>query len=410
MSPEPVNRVQDLFNDTSLSLNTNMTKSSVRAWFEIHKWTSLICTVFLLLLCITGLPLIFHEEIDHLTGKEAEAPEMAADTPKMSLDSIAEIGLKQYPGDVVRYMFWQEEHPHVVLISMADSINAPVDVAHFASLDERTGQVLQQPRFDEGFMYVIYKLHVDMFAGIAGKLFLGLMGLLFVASIISGIMLYGPIMKKFDFGMVRTEKSRRLKWLDLHNMLGVVTLVWALVVGLTGVINTTSEIVLGLWQQGQLMEMVAPYKNAEPLKGKLSSIDEAVQVAVEKAPDMNPSVLAFPGTIFSSQHHYAVFMRGTTPVTSKLIKPALIDAKTGSLTDMRDMPWYVNMLFISQPLHFGDYGGLPLKIIWTFFDIVTIVILISGLYLWFARRKAQEAQIARLEESGEEEPMEITTK
>jgi hypothetical protein len=29
---------------------------------------------------------------------------------------------------------------------------------------------------------------------------------------------------------------------------------------------------------------------------------------------------------------------GTTPVTSKLITPALIDAKTGSLTDMRDMP------------------------------------------------------------------------
>jgi uncharacterized iron-regulated membrane protein len=375
----------------------NITKSSVRAWFEIHKWTSLICTVFLLLLCVTGLPLIFHEEIDHALGKEPEAPEMPMDTPKMSLDALAEIGLKQYPGNVIRYIFWQDEHPNVVLISMTDSIDAPPEVANFVSLDERTGKVLQQPKFNEGFMYVIYKLHVDMFAGIPGKLFLGLMGLLFVASIISGIMLYGPIMKKFDFGMVRTEKSKRLKWLDLHNMLGIVTLAWASVVGITGVINTASDIVIDLWQVGQLAEMVAPYKNVQPVQGELSSLDAAVKTAQAQAPEMNPSVLAFPGTAFSSQHHFAVFMRGNTPVTSKLIKPALIDARTGSLTDMRDMPWYVNMLFISQPLHFGDYGGMPLKILWAIFDVVTIFVLVSGLYLWFARRKSQEAQLARIE-------------
>lgn len=381
----------------------NITRSSVRAWFEIHKWTSLICTIFLLLLCVTGLPLIFHEEIDHALGKEPEAPEMPADTPIMNLDSIAARALKQYPGNVVRYMFWQpDDHPNTVLVSMADSIDAPPEVANFASLDERTGEVLNQPKFDEGFMWVIYKLHVDLYAGIPGKLFLGLMGLLFVASIISGIMLYGPIMKKFDFGMVRTEKSKRLRWLDLHNLLGVVTLVWALVVGVTGVINTASDIVLGLWQQGQLAEMVAPYKDAEPLQGERSPIDAAVKTAQERAGEMNASVLAFPGTMFSSQHHYAVFFRGTTPVTSKLIKPALIDAKTGALTDMRDMPWYVNMLFISQPLHFGDYGGMPLKIIWAIFDLITIVILISGLYLWFARRKSRDAQMARIESMAEE--------
>jgi len=42
---------------------------------------------------------------------------------------------------------------------------------------------------------------------------------------------------------------------------------------------------------------------------------------------------------------------------------------------------------VSQPLHFGDYGGLPLKIIWALLDIVTIVVLGSGLYLWLDRRQ-----------------------
>ena len=54
---------------------------SIKAWFLVHKWTSLICTLFLLMLCLTGLPLIFHEEIDYLFGDELEAPAMPANTP-----------------------------------------------------------------------------------------------------------------------------------------------------------------------------------------------------------------------------------------------------------------------------------------------------------------------------------------
>src|SRR5690606_32118289 len=46
-------------------------------------------------------------------------------------------------------------------------------------------------------------------------------------------------------------------------------------------------------------------------------------------------------------------------------------------------------LLLSEPLHFGDYGGMPLKILWAVLDVLTIIVLGSGLYLWFARgRKA----------------------
>ena len=41
-----------------------MTRGTIKAWYLVHKWSGLIPTVFLLMLCITGLPLIFHDEID----------------------------------------------------------------------------------------------------------------------------------------------------------------------------------------------------------------------------------------------------------------------------------------------------------------------------------------------------------
>jgi len=49
------------------------------------------------------------------------------------------------------------------------------------------------------------------------------------------------------------------------------------------------------------------------------------------------------------------------------------------------MPWYYMALSMSRPLHFGDYGGLPLKILWAALTLFTMVVLGSGLYLWLAR-------------------------
>jgi uncharacterized iron-regulated membrane protein len=371
-----------------------MNIKTAKRWFLWHKWTSLICTIFLLMLCLTGLPLIFHHELDALLEKEvvAQVPEGAH---KMSLDSLAVIAGRQYPAEQIRYIFWDEEDKNKIVFDLASKPDAPPEGSKYAMLNVYTGAVLDKPRTD-GLMDTILKIHTNMFLGIGGKLFLGLMGILFVVAIISGIVLYGRIMKKYDFGMVRKYKSNRLKWLDTHNLIGIVTLTWASVVGITGIINTLSDVVLALWQQGQLKEMVAPYAQQKPLTGSLSSLDNAMAVAEKAAPHMEPRIVTYPGTMFSSKHHYAVFMRGNTALTSRLLMPALVDAKTGVLTDARKMPWYVNTLFLSEPLHFGDYGGMPLKIIWAFFDMGTIIVLITGLYLWFARRKAAKLQWSRL--------------
>ncbi|GAB3799629.1 PepSY domain-containing protein [Spirosoma humi] len=377
------------------------TANQVKTWFQIHKWTSLICTAFLLMLCLTGLPLIFHEEIEALEGKPPLAPALPAGTPTVPLERLAQKARQQFPTKVIRFVYWDEHEPNTTTFTLSDSMTAPADNYKLVIYDNRTARVLEEPKLQEGFMYVMLQLHIDMFMGIGGKLFLGLMGLFFVVAIGSGLMLYSPIMRRFNFGMIRTERSTRLKWLDLHNLLGVVTVVWATVVGFTGVLNTLAEVVQGVWQQGQLAEMVAPYKGAAPLRGTLAPLDQAMKVAKEAAPGMEPSFVAYPGTLYSSQHHYAVFMKGTTPLTSRLAKPALVDAKTGKLTDMRSMPWYVNAVFISQPLHFGDYGGLPLKILWALFDVLTIIVLGSGLYLWFARNKATQAQLSRLQSTAQ---------
>jgi uncharacterized iron-regulated membrane protein len=374
---------------------------AMKIWYWVHKWSSLICTAFLLLLCLTGLPLIFHHEIDHVLGNAVEPPDMPADTPRANLDAIVAMARARKPGDFIQFVFRPEDEPQAWFVSLGETPEAREPSVVFM-FDARTGELLHELKLREGFMHVMLTLHVDLFAGLRGTLFLGCMGLLFVASLVSGAVVYGPFMRKLPFGAVRRDRSPRLKWLDLHNLLGIVTLVWALVVGLTGVINTLARPILGYWQFTELADMTAPYRSKPPL-AVFSSLQGASDVARAAEPQLKLSFVAFPGTPFAGPHHYAVFMRGTTPLTARLLKPVLIDAQTGELTATRTLPWYVTALLVSQPLHFGDYGGMPLKVLWALLDLVTIVVLGSGLYLWLKRRNVSIEDLVRALRSEEPE-------
>jgi len=173
----------------------------------------------------------------------------------------------------------------------------------------------------------------------------------------------------------------------VHNVLGIVTVAWVVVVGVTGIVNTWADLVVRYWQHDQMAAMIAPYRGQPPLAAsEVGSLQRAVDTANAAMPDRTLAFVAFPGTALSSPHHYAVFMRGATPLTAKLLRPALVDAATGELTGSRDLPWYVTSLLVSQPLHFGDYGGMPLKLIWALLDVIAIVVLASGVYLWLRKR------------------------
>ncbi|WP_029147219.1 PepSY domain-containing protein [Methylophilus sp. 5] len=361
-----------------------MTQSSIRTWAWVHKWSSLVCTVFMLLLCLTGLPLIFHHEIGDWLGDHIATPQITHQGPMASMDAMLAAAKAKQPGMVPLYMYREEDEPLQWVISMAKTTTAESGFKQVV-LDARTAQVLGEPPVEEGFMYVMFKLHVDLFAGLPGMLFLGLMGFLLLVAIISGVVLYAPFMRKLAFGEIRRQRGQKLKRLDVHNFLGIVILSWALVVAATGVINAWSDLLIKYWQFDQMSQMIAPYKNLPP-PTQFASLQASLQVAQKTEPDMQLGFIAFPGTDYASPHHYGIFMRGDSPLTKRLFKPVLVDARTATLTDSRDLPWYLVALLVSQPLHFGDYGGMTLKWLWALLDVITIIVLWTGLMLWWKKR------------------------
>jgi len=359
----------------------------LRAWQWIHTWSSLACTLFLLMLCLTGLPLIFHDEIDAWFDEPSSAAASARDLPAQDADAMAALVRERYPGRAIRFIVWLEE-PDRYRFGL--SPGAPGQKP-FALVDAR-GPALAGEAWSEkdwrhgGPMSVLLRLHTDMLMGQSGSLILAAMGALFLVSLVSGAALYGRFMRKTPFGTVRKQRSRLLRMLDLHNLTGIVLLAWAAVVGLTGVINTLDSFVFAAWR-----EHAAGRHTAAPPLGP--AVERPLQAAVDLArrtlPDRDVSFLAMPGSLFSSDGAYTVFMQGRTPLTQHLLHPVVVRIEDGALISAAPPPWYMWLLEGSRPLHFGNYAGLPLKLIWALLDLATIVALVTGLYLYLPKRRRQ---------------------
>jgi uncharacterized iron-regulated membrane protein len=148
-----------------------VTRGAIQGWFLVHKWASLVCTVFLLMLCLTGLPLIFHDEIDALTqdtprlgmprvGSSSEAPGL------LPLDTMLSKALAARPGEVPVFMAFDNEQPSMT-ITTAPTPDAPGSAMTIQVWDRSTGQPVRQIQ-ESGVMHFLLELHTDMFLGLPG--------------------------------------------------------------------------------------------------------------------------------------------------------------------------------------------------------------------------------------------------
>ncbi len=344
------------------------------------------------MLCITGLPLIFKGEIDDWVYENAQTSS-ASDAQPLSLDALADIARKRFPGEFIQFLFWHPNVPNAVSFGISPTLRATSAVGlHGLVIDSLNGKIIEEPKPRRGITFYLLKTHTDMFLGLPGGLFLGAMGLILLASLISGVVIYGPFMRHLDFGEIRAGRRHRIRWLDLHNLLGIVTLTWLFVVGLAGAMNTLAAPLFDLWRARELPVLVA-LQGAGKTAEALTSIDDAVAAARKASPDRQLVSVVFPYSRLTTPHHYMIWTKGTTPVTAHLFAPVMINAENGELAGVLTLPWYIRLLEVSRPIHFGNYGGLPLKVLWAFLDIATVIVLSTGAYLWIIKFRASRSGI-----------------
>jgi len=351
--------------------------------FRWHHWCGLLVGLFLLMMSITGSVLVFSDELEMLEERHIPAIQPAEGTP--SFDASFQSVQKKYPGWEIRLYHLPKAH-ETLIYELRQKENAKKVFVHpvlgqIISTDESANQSIQRR---------LLLLHYTWFAGTTGKIVVFTTGILFLITLITGLIVYRKsLIKVFRFRVRFNRKTRRSFYSSLHRIIGV----WSLIFNLLIVAS-------GLWLSGQIVlnalkaPAIAAVRNKEvpPIK----SIDAVVKKLDKAYPDFEIHLIRIrPGT-------------NTVQVSGRLINdPAAygkyysVFAVNGNTFEiekssfMKDMPAGERLKKMAGPLHFGNYGGLPLKIVYCLLGFTPAFLSISGFILWRKRRSVRKQKSIR---------------
>jgi len=364
-----------------------MNAATTRRLLALHRWCGLLVSANLLVLTLSGLILIFHDEIDDALGV---VPHAASGPAQLSLSRALDLALAAKPHAKPVFLFQdQERHPGLLFVGLSEGARR-LDSAKPVAIDLRQGRLFEGLDLDGSFTGIVLELHAELFAGPIGRILVGVVALAFLISLISGAIVYGPLMKKFAFGLVRRDKARRTLFADLHKLFGAATLGWTFVVAGSGLLLSVGSFLLQYYSATELAMLGKPYAS-EPVVDDLSTIDRAVQQAERGQHGRHWSLVALPGSDLASPRHYTVLLQGGAGIEARVLTMALVDAREPTRAEAHQLPLYLRALLLSEPLHFGDYGGLPLKLVWTLFGLATLGLSASGVWAFRTGRRESRA-------------------
>ncbi|KYG63759.1 hypothetical protein AZI86_13115 [Bdellovibrio bacteriovorus] len=358
-----------------------------KLFYKTHIYVGIFVSLHLLVLTLTGSILLFKDEIE---GHESHEEHIAAGALPQ-IDTFFQNMLQKYPNERPLALSIEEADHDIAQLRLGKDNSKMFRGSRRVYFDTKTGLEVEAPKKTGSFMEAVLILHREFFLGSNGKIYVGLIGLLYAFTLISGFFIYGNFSKKTKFGEIRQQSARTFSG-DLHRFLGMTVFAWGLLIAITGLFLGLSSTLIKVYQFSELKKLTAQYPTAP--SGPRASLDKVLESAQKALPESSFDYLAFADTQFSPPGHHLVLMHGNTAFTERLVEVVVIDAVTGELTEVRALPWYLKFTMLSEPLHFGNYGGLFLKLVWLTLSLISLALPILGIYIWWDRRRKSKKAAA----------------
>lgn len=340
---------------------------------KIHRYLGLFLALNFFILSLTGTILIWKHELESSHQEETEITKTNLSPSQLS---SLEKKLTQKRSDIlIQTMAIQENNNTVFLFIPKGKSEKDVEIMQFNA----RGEIIDNEKHRSTILDFIMDLHANLFLGKKGTLLLGVLSLFLLLSIILGYF------ASFKLKKISKLSSLKIKKIYLHSLLGKKVLPWLLLVVTTGAIISFSDIMVGIFFKTsipQTSNTKSLYLQRAPISHVLSTLNS--QKALE---EMKVQYVFYPNSKFSSPALYSVLMRNKETKNPKLV---VLDAKSGNIQQIINLPWYLLTLLASMPLHFGDFGGVFLKVIWTIFGLISTYIPVSGILIFLRKKKANK--------------------
>jgi uncharacterized iron-regulated membrane protein len=346
--------------------------------FTIHAVAGLVSGLFILLLSVSGSLLVFHEELDHW-----QYPAVSnSKTTLLSVDSCYRSLQQQFPHAQVSNcdMPLNTATPFVFSIYDPSYQNGTAVMQVF--IHPSTGAVLKtrgtSNDIRNNFMSWLSAFHNSFRLHKKGEWLLGFFAVIFLFSLLTGIIMY----RKNIMAVLLFRRSVYTS-ANLHQIIGTWALLFNLLLAFTG-----------FWMQRYVFkkdfystDSYTPVLRTSP--SLFFSFDSAYKNVKEQFPDFTGSVIYFAQTKKSNTAIYG--SRATNSfIHSKKFADVIFLDSSGHIAKtafVNEIPAGDRYDIINSQLHFGKYGGWPIKILYSVFGLTGGLLSVTGFLLWFKRKK-----------------------
>ncbi len=372
--------------------STVKTKSQRKKLYALHTWVGFHLAAIMSLVLFTGTFAVISNEIDWLIQKDMR---VSPGEQKVSWSTMENALRRHSPGDAIVSIYSMKSDYFAYRARMIDEYGRN----YFLHINQWTGEVTgsSSPLVVQRFFRDIHRY---MFMpNVIGLPLVTSMAFILLISLYTGL----KTTRKWRTAAtrIRFEKGVRVAIGDGHKAFGLWSS-WFIIL----------MIITGIWY---LFEFGAALtKNRlEPPRATLSAeriqaagtvlndlgLDEVVAAAKKAYPELDPRVVYFP---FNVKAGFEVHGRNNNIFIRDRANKVYVDPVDGSILKVQKASDISLVAFINEladPLHFGYFGGLPVKIIWFVFGLMLTALSVSGVWLTWKRLRTMsisKVQIATM--------------
>lgn len=366
--------------------------SRIRLWHAVHGWMGLPLWALLLFVCLSGSVAVVSREILWLVE-----PAVRADAAADALSANALVAAVEAAEPSWRVLSIQRDEAYLAAIVRA----ARPDGSTIAAwVDPATGAI---QGLSDGFAFLrlMRALHGWLLVPTAnGGVSLGwyavcLTAVPLVGTLVTGLVVYKRFWRALYRPRLRLRGNSRVAWGDLHRLGGVWGLWFVLLMAVTGLWFMIQAIIVtssGPLGHNRLAAQVP--RNSLPVMADgqaapRADLDAAVRAAQGAVPGLRPRRITLPTSAFEP---VTVAGGGRVPL---LLDQVAVHPYSGAVLGVQlggDAPPLTLAARIFRALHAGNFGGLPIKLLWLAGGLVLSGLVLSGLMIWRKRPAAKPMQ------------------
>ncbi len=381
-----------------------------RLWLRVHRWLGLVAGALLVVISLSGSALVYLKEIDAWLNPRllrVDPPEngMAAYRSMSELVAAAQaaspadarLGFAYYPRQaneaLVFYASGKREDGR-----RADTTNIYVN--------PYTGQVTGTRLYDGGDSLLhgsaiafLFKLHPSLLLGSTGSSIVGGLGLLFILSMLTGLILWWPITGKWRLGFLTKGHASAVRVNhDLHWLIGFYALPLLLAVLVSGVYLNLGAQFRWIVERFSPLTPLPNLRATAPAGGAAISIEQALDSVRHAFPDGRLDTFSLP-SLGKGIYPYALSQRVPAGCCFVGRRTILLDRYSGKIMQLGD-PFQGSGgdLFIQWqlPVHCGYAFGELGRIMIFLAGIGCTLLYATGVLRWLQKRRARSRAAIRL--------------